>query len=119
MSNDNYAQNPQPQQVPPQYGQGAQQPYQQYQRPSQQMYIPKDEATSTGQWMLTLFLTAIPIVNIIMFFVWAFGSNTAPSKKNWARATLIWGLIAILFSVVISIIAVAMNIPVTDYIRRP
>jgi hypothetical protein len=28
-----------------------------------------------------------------MLFVWGFGSNAPASKKNWARATLLWALI--------------------------
>ena len=44
---------------------------------------------STGDWVLTLFLTAIPIVGIIMLFVWGFGSGTNPSKANFAKAALI------------------------------
>lgn len=47
-----------------------------------------------GEWMLTLFLTFIPIINIIALLVWAFSSSTKPSKQNWARAILIWMLIA-------------------------
>lgn len=49
----------------------------------------------TSEWVLTLFLSAIPIVNIVLLCVWAFGSNTAESKKNWAKATLIWLIIAL------------------------
>jgi len=42
-------------------------------------------------WLITILITAIPIVNIIMLFVWAFGgSDTNLNKKNWAKATLIW-----------------------------
>lgn len=47
-----------------------------------------------GEWMLTIFLAAIPVVNIIALLVWAFSSSTKPSKQNWARAILIWMLIA-------------------------
>ncbi|MGL5173988.1 MAG: hypothetical protein ACRC75_09060 [Olsenella sp.] len=49
----------------------------------------------TSEWVLTLFLSALPIVNIVLLCVWAFGSNTAESKKNWAKATLIWLIIAL------------------------
>jgi hypothetical protein len=63
------------------------------------------EEVTLGEWMITILLSAIPIVNIVMLFVWAFGSNTNPSKANWAKATLIWMVIgvvlAILFVVVI------------------
>lgn len=50
---------------------------------------------SVGEWMLTLLLTFIPIVNIIALIIWAFSSGTKPSKSNWAKATLLWMLIAI------------------------
>lgn len=56
-----------------------------------------------GDWMLTMLICAIPIVNIIMLFVWGFGSNTQPSKANWAKATLIWFAIIIAFYVLVFI----------------
>ena len=42
-----------------------------------------------GNWILTLILLAIPLVNIIMLIVWAATGSTHPSKKNFARAYLI------------------------------
>lgn len=48
-----------------------------------------------GEWMITMLITAIPLIGIIMLFVWGFGSNTNPNKANWAKATLIWCAIAI------------------------
>ena len=59
---------------------------------------------SFGEWFLTIFLAAIPLVNIVLFFVWAFSSNTKPSKANWAKATLVWAVIAILIYVIIFIV---------------
>ena len=44
---------------------------------------------SVGEWIITTIILAIPIVGFIMLFVWGFGSNTQPSKANWAKATLI------------------------------
>ena len=54
---------------------------------------------SVGEWIITILLTSIPIVNIIMLFVWGFGSGTNPSKANWAKATLIWVLIWIVLGI--------------------
>lgn len=54
-----------------------------------------------GEWLITLLLAAIPVVNIVMLLVWAFGSNTKTSKANWAKATLIFVLIAIVFYFVV------------------
>ena len=39
----------------------------------------------------------IPLVNIVMTLVWAFGSNTNPNKANYFKAALI------LFAIVMAI----------------
>lgn len=59
---------------------------------------------SVGDWMITLLVSAIPIVNIIMLFVWAFGSNTNLNKSNWAKAALIWILIVIVLWVLLIVL---------------
>lgn len=48
------------------------------------------QSVTVGEWVVTLLLGFIPVVNIIMLFVWGFGGNTAEAKANWAKATLIW-----------------------------
>lgn len=109
---DEYNQNQQWQETQ-QYAQPAQPQYQQqYQQPVQQQYqaqtyMPtrKPDPVSVGNWMLTMLLSAIPIVNIIMVLVWAFGSSTEQSKSNWAKATLIWVLIEIALVVVICLVS--------------
>ena len=50
---------------------------------------------TVGSWMLTLFVCGIPVIGVIYLLVLAFGSGAAPSKRNFARATLIWALIAL------------------------
>jgi len=50
---------------------------------------------TVGDWVLTYLIAAIPLVGIVMLFVWAFGSDTNPNKANWAKAALIWAAIAI------------------------
>jgi hypothetical protein len=44
---------------------------------------------SIKDWVITLIITAIPIVGFIMLFVWGFGSGTNENKANWAKAALI------------------------------
>ncbi len=67
---------------------------------------------SIGEWMVTILITALPLIGLIMLFVWAFGDNANPSKKNWAIATLIWYAIAlvlvILFFVIFGAIIASM-----------
>ena len=104
MANGQYYQDPQ-----------YQQPYQQqYQQPAYHPVMPP-AATSTGEWVLTIFLMAIPLVNIILLFVWGFGSSTELSKKNWAKAQLIWMLIGIIVAVAGTFIAAALGISLSDY----
>jgi hypothetical protein len=59
---------------------------------------------TVGDWMITYLLLSIPIVNIILIFVWAFGNNTPVSKANWAKASLIWSLIGIVLSIIFYVI---------------
>ena len=48
-----------------------------------------EEVMSTSEWLGTLLvLTLVPVVNIIMMFVWAFGNGNA-NRKNFCRAYLI------------------------------
>ena len=57
---------------------------------------PRTRAVSimtTGDWLVTMLLTFIPIVGLVLLFVWAFSSDTNPNKANWAKATLIWAVI--------------------------
>ena len=60
-----------------------------------------DESTykpvSVGNWLVTYLLMCIPIVNLIMLFVWGFGGGTPVSKANWAKASLIWMVIFFVF----------------------
>lgn len=50
---------------------------------------------SVGEWMVTMLVTAIPIIGFIMLFVWAFGDGSNPNKKSWARASLVFFAIGI------------------------
>lgn len=62
-----------------------------------------------GEWVITLLIMAIPLVNIVMLLVWGFSRETNPSKANWAKAALIWMAIGIvlyllLFSTIMAVI---------------
>ena len=59
---------------------------------------PQYNPISVGEWIITTIILAIPIIGFIMLFVWDFGSNTQPSKANWAKATLIMIGISIVLS---------------------
>ncbi len=65
---------------------------------------------SFGEWFLTLFLMAIPIVNLVLLFVWGFGSNTKVSKANWAKASLAWIAIMVVFYLIVFVILLGIGI---------
>jgi hypothetical protein len=50
---------------------------------------------SMGEWIITLIILAIPLVNIIMLLVWGFSGTTNPSKRNYCRAVLIFFVVGI------------------------
>ena len=49
---------------------------------------------SVKDWLITTLICAIPLVGFVMLFVWAFGSEGNPNRANWAKAALIWMVIA-------------------------
>ena len=57
-----------------------------------------DSILSIGQYLTMMFLGVIPIVGFILIIMWSFGGNVNPNKKNWAKATLIFGLVSIIFA---------------------
>lgn len=59
---------------------------------------------SVGGYILTFLVMAIPLVGIIMTFVWAFGSNANINRRNYCRALLIIALIMIVLTIVLSIV---------------
>jgi len=68
---------------------------------------------SIGNWIITLIILAIPLVNIIMLIVWAASGSTHPSKKSFAQAELI------IFGVVICIAVVAaLILPLLAHFTR-
>ena len=53
---------------------------------------------SVKDWVITILIASIPLINLIMLFVWGFGSDTNQNKANWAKATLIWiAIITVLY----------------------
>ena len=58
-----------------------------------------NDVVTTGNWIITYLIMCIPLINIIMLFVWAFGGGAQASKANWAKASLIWIVISIILAI--------------------
>jgi uncharacterized membrane protein YvbJ len=58
---------------------------------------PVTDPLSVKNYLGILFLMLIPVVNIILLFVWAFSDSTNINKSNFAKAYLIFILIGVEF----------------------
>jgi hypothetical protein len=65
---------------------------------------------TVGEWIVTFLIMSIPLVNIIMVFVWAFGGGVNISKRNFFRAELILMLIMFGISIIILILLFALGV---------
>jgi uncharacterized protein YacL len=85
------------------------QPY--YQQPQPQQQYSGDAQwphMKLKDWIITNLLMLIPVANIVLMFMWAFGSNVNPSKKTYFQATLIWFAIGIVFGIILAVVFSAM-----------
>jgi len=74
------------------------------------------EVKSSGElrvrdWLLILLILAVPFVNLVMLFVWGFGSPNP--KKNFSRAYLLWIAISIGVALIFYIIALIIALSAT------
>jgi len=74
------------------------------QMPNQEVQQPEaaKSTVSIGNWIGSIILTAIPIVNLICLLVWAISGSTIKSKKNWAIAMLIFMAVGIILGIISS-----------------
>ncbi|HBD65203.1 MAG TPA: hypothetical protein DC038_12310 [Clostridiales bacterium] len=75
-----------------------------------------DEVVSIKEWLITILILSIPIVNIVMIFVWAFGSGTKTSKSNYFKANLI--IVVISFFIFILLYAIMSSTAWSSMINR-
>lgn len=61
---------------------------------------PTGAPLSVGQYIGMFLLLAVPLLNIILLFVWSFGSSAGPNKRNFARAALILFAISVVITAI-------------------
>ncbi len=71
--------------------------YQQQYQQNPNYYAPQSQYVNTepmtiGNWLVMFLVFLIPIVNIVMLFVWGFGEGNI-NRKNYCKAKLIWAAI--------------------------
>jgi hypothetical protein len=68
----------------------------------------EEKPVTVLDWLLTMLIMSIPLINIIMLIIWAFDSSTNPSKSSWAKASLIWMLISVFLAILMISFLVGM-----------
>lgn len=67
---------------------------------------PPEDEEGLGSWVLTLFISGLPLIGFIYLLVLAFGGGDSKAKKNYARATLLIGAIFMAIMIVALILIV-------------
>lgn len=60
---------------------------------------------SVKDWVITLIVLALPLINLVMLLVWAFGSTGNINRKNYCLASLILFAIAVALSLCFFVLA--------------
>ena len=69
----------------------------------------KEAPISVGDWVITILVASLPLIGIIMLFIWGFGSGTPKSKANYAKAALIWlGIVMVLSFLIFAMFGTAL-----------
>jgi len=53
-----------------------------------------------GDWMITLLVLAIPLVNLFMYLYWAFSKTGNVNRRTFCQACILWFLIILGVSIV-------------------
>ena len=68
---------------------------------------PYQRELSVGDWILTLIVLGIPLVNVVMYLYWAFSSSVHPTRRNFSRASMVLFVVgAVLYVVLVFLIGV-------------
>ena len=67
-----------------------------------------EKPLTTGEWFVTLLILGLPVVGIVMYFVWAFGSGNM-GRRNFCRAALLWLAVAACLAIIGLIVFVVLG----------
>jgi len=55
------------------------------------------------EWFGTLIVLIVPILGIVLYFVWAFGTGGNLNRRNYCRAVLIMMAISLVLGIIFSV----------------
>lgn len=64
-----------------------------------------DLPLSVGDWLITLIVLAIPVLNLILYIYWAFFSNGNKSRINFCRASLILMFVGLVVALLLGVLS--------------
>ena len=65
---------------------------------------------SVSDWMITLLVLWLPIINIIMYIVWALDTAGNANRRNFCRASLLWFVIMMILSILIVVVMAMLGL---------
>ena len=98
-------------QTPPPPGPGpryAAQPPRRTPRPVPAAAPDKNEMT-TGRYLLCLILFAIPVVGLVMMFIWGFGRDGNVHRRRLARAALLFTALVLVLAILAAVVMAAIG----------
>ena len=70
---------------------------------------------TVSDWMFTLLVLAIPLVNIVMYLVWAFSSTGNVNRQNFCKASIYWFLIILGIYLVFMLLALIARVATSTF----
>ena len=68
------------------------------------------EPMSVKDWVITLLILALPLINIVMMLVWAFGGTGNINRRNYSRASLLIFAIILGLAICVSVLTVLVGL---------
>jgi len=63
----------------------------------------RNAVMSVLEWFGTLIVLIVPILGIVLYFIWAFGSGGNSNRRNYCRAALIMMAISLVLGILFSV----------------
>lgn len=83
-----------------------------YERPLPAPRGEQAKPVSTFGFFVTELLLLLPVINLLLLFIWAFRKRGNPNRKNFARSVLIWLVILLIVVLAGFITMLALQIPI-------
>ena len=65
---------------------------------------------TVADWMITLLVLWLPVINVIMYIVWALDTAGNPNRRNFCRASLLWFAIMMILSILVVVVMAMLGL---------